>query len=155
MSSELLQVPHRLQMADGYCLPACVEMVLAFWGIDQNQRKLAAQMQTIADGGTPVSRVNRLASHSLKVDHRSGEINDLQSAIQRGIPPIALVLTGELPYWDVSTAHAVVVVGYDDSAVWVNDPGQIDHPIRISEGDFQLAWDEMVNRYVILEPKRQ
>lgn len=153
MSNELLQVPHRLQLADGYCLPACVEMVLAFWGIDRNQHELAAQLQTIADGGTPGSRVTRLASRSLKVDYRSGEIGDLQSAIQRGIPPIALVLTGELLYWDVSTAHAVVVIGYDEGAVWVNDPGQIDHPIKISKGDFQLAWDEMVNRYVIIEPK--
>jgi len=33
MSNDLLQVPHRLQLSDGYCLPACVQMVLAYWGI--------------------------------------------------------------------------------------------------------------------------
>ena len=154
MSNDLLQVPHRLQLADGYCLPACVQMVLAYWGIEQDQRILAVQMETIADGGTPGPRVKRLQSRRLNVTYGEGEISDLQSAIQRGIPPIALVLTSELPYWDTSTAHAVVVVGIDDASVWVNDPGQPEHPIKISRGDFQLAWDEMVNRYAILEPKR-
>ena len=111
-------------------------------------------MGTIADGGTPGARIKRLASHTLNVSYGEGEMSDLQSAIQRGIPPIALVFTGELPYWDISTAHAVVVVGIDDASVWVNDPGQRDHPIKIARGDFQLAWDEMGNRYAILEPKR-
>ena len=98
MSNDLLQVPHRLQLADGYCLPACVQMVLAYWGIEQDQHVLAAQMETIADGGTPGPRVKRLQSRTLNVTYGDGEISDLQSAIQRGTPPIALVLTSELPY---------------------------------------------------------
>ncbi len=154
MSNDLLQVPHRLHLADGYCLPACVQMVLAYWGIEQDQHALALQMGTIPDSGTPGPRVKRLASRSLDVSYGEGMMDDLRSALERGIPPIALVHTGELPYWDESTAHALVIVGMDDASIWVNDPGQLNYPIKVSLGDFQLAWDELVNRFVILEIRR-
>lgn len=39
-----LPVPHRSQLAEGYCLPACVEMVLAYWGVERKQSALAARM---------------------------------------------------------------------------------------------------------------
>ncbi|MCB0088080.1 MAG: C39 family peptidase [Caldilineaceae bacterium] len=34
--SSSLSVPHFPQQADGYCLPACVQMVMAYWGIDRS-----------------------------------------------------------------------------------------------------------------------
>ncbi|MBE7469862.1 MAG: hypothetical protein DPW09_20670 [Anaerolineae bacterium] len=41
--SNSLPIPHRPQLADGYCLPACVQMVLAYWGIERDQAELAVQ----------------------------------------------------------------------------------------------------------------
>ena len=34
-----LSVPHIQQIEDGYCLPACVEMVLAFYGIQRSHER--------------------------------------------------------------------------------------------------------------------
>ena len=98
--SDILPVPHRRQLADGYCLPACVQMVLAYWGIKRDQPDLARQLQMIAKAGTPGSRVRLLASATLKVAYRSGSLADLRAALSQGVPPIMLVYTGELPYWD-------------------------------------------------------
>ncbi|MCB0174576.1 MAG: C39 family peptidase [Anaerolineae bacterium] len=41
--SNVLSVPHRPQLADGYCLPACVQMVLSHLGIERDQTKLGKE----------------------------------------------------------------------------------------------------------------
>lgn len=148
--SNILPVPHRSQLADGYCLPACVQMVLAYWGIERDQADLAKQLQLIAGAGTPGNRVRLLASDTLDVFYDEGQLADLQSALTRGVPPIVLVHTGQLPYWEHATAHAVVVLGMDETSVTVNDPGKAQAAIQVSLGDFELAWDEMANLYALL-----
>ena len=86
-----LPVPHRRQIADGFCLPACVEMVLAYLGVDATQEQLARQMGTVLKGGTPGMRVRVLASSDLEVTYAHGELSDLQAALTAGSPPIVLV----------------------------------------------------------------
>ncbi len=73
-----LPVPHRRQIADGYCLPACVEIVLAYQGIAADQEQLAQRLGTVARGGTPGQRVQALASPQLNVIYAHGELNDLK-----------------------------------------------------------------------------
>lgn len=46
MLDNSLPVPHRLQKQDGYCLPACVEMVLAYLGISASQEQFPRFPQT-------------------------------------------------------------------------------------------------------------
>jgi len=151
----ILPVPHRLQLADGYCLPACVQMVLAYWGIERDQADLARQMGIIAHVGTPGSRVSVLASDTLEVTYREGNLSDLQTAVAQGIPPIALVHTRELPHWTVATAHAVVIAGFDGDAVVINDPGMPQPAIRVPSSDFQLAWGEMANLFAMIWLKQR
>lgn len=151
--STSLPIPHRQQLADGYCLPACVQMVLAYWGIERDQAELAKQLQMIPGAGTPGNRVRLLVSNTLEVFYGQGEVSDLQTALKRGIPPIVLVHTGELPYWDLATAHAVVLLGLDETEVVINDPGMTQAELHVSLGDFELAWDEMANLYALLTKK--
>ena len=151
--SNTLTVPHRRQLADGYCLPACVQMVLAHLGIDRDQAELAQALQMIPGAGTPGNRIRLLASTSLDVFYGQGELSDLAAALERGIAPIVLVYTTELPYWTLATAHAVVLLGLDEDQAIVNDPGMADAPTHIPLGDFELAWDEMANLYALLMRK--
>ena len=145
-----LPVPHRIQQADGYCLPACVEMVLAYWGIERNQQDLARQMGTIPDFGTPGSRVLQLSSRQIQVHYSQGDMESIRNALTNDIPPIALVWTGELPYWQSGTTHAVVITGIEGDFLLLNDPVYEQANIRVSVGDFYLAWDEMANYYAVL-----
>ena len=115
--SKILSVPHYLQLDDGYCLPACVQMVLAYWGIAREQRAIAEKLGLIPGAGVPGSRLKTLSSKKLKVTYGSGELVDLTKALEQAIPPIILVYTGELPYWEQATAHAVVLLGLDEQVV--------------------------------------
>jgi hypothetical protein len=42
-SSSPLDVPYHPQVDDGYCLPACVQMVLAYLGLPSTQEHLARE----------------------------------------------------------------------------------------------------------------
>ncbi len=148
--SNILPIPHQSQLADGYCLPACVQMVLSYWGIEREQADLAKQLQMVPGAGTPGNRVRLLASDTLEVFYGHGELADLQTALNRGAAPIVLVYTGELPYWDLATAHTVVLLGIDEGVAVINDPGMTQVKLRVSLGDFELAWYEMANLYALL-----
>ena len=150
-----LSVPVRRQLADGYCLPACVEMALAALGIEQDQAVLARALGTVPDLGTPFSAVTNLTARirelrTLRINfHPTGEPEDLERAIEGGIPPILRVITGQLPYWIERTAHAVVLIGLDDGLATVNDP-EFAHPKQLSFDDLCLAWDDGGNRYALI-----
>jgi len=145
--SKILPVPHYLQLDDGYCLPACVQMVLAYWGIERKQADVAKQLGLIPGVGVPGNRIKMLASRKLKVFYGAGDLSDLKTALDQEIPPIVLVHTGELPYWKQATAHAAVLLGMDNQLVYLNDPAIAQGTIAVSLGDFELAWDEMATLY--------
>ncbi len=149
--SSILPVPHKSQLADGFCLPACAQMVLAYWGIERDQPELAHLLGTVKRAGTPGSRILTLAAIGpLHIIYRSGELADLRAAIDHGIPPIALVYTHTLPHWTISTAHAVVVTGFEGDAVVINDPGMPVSATRVPVDNFLLAWDEIANLYAAI-----
>lgn len=148
-----LSVPHHLQLADGLCLPACAQMVLAYWGIRRTQNRLARQLQTIPGAGTPGSRLYNLASRNLDIYYGDGTLEELRTALTQAIPPITLVNTKHFPHWQLETAHAVVVVAIDDNHVMVNDPGISQGQTLVTLGDFLLAWDEMANLYALIRKR--
>ena len=163
-----LAVPVRRQLGDGYCLPACVEMVLTSLvpskgrSIQQtegpfgNQASLARALGTVPDVGTPISAVTSLTARirqlrALNITfHPNGEPEDLERALDRGIPPILRVITGQLPYWSENTPHAVVLVGLQEGIATVNDPA-FDEPQHLSFGDLCLAWDNGGYNYVLIQ----
>lgn len=99
-------------------------MVLTYWGIERSQTELAQTMDIFPGIGVPGSRIKRLASRQLDVSYGEGELADLETAVAQNIPPIALVSTTELPYWDINTPHAVVITGIDENFVWLHDPAK-------------------------------
>ncbi len=145
-----LSVPHHLQLADGFCLPACAQMVLAYWGIRRSQDRLAKQLKTIPGAGTPGSRLRNLASRNFDVHYGEGTLNDLQTALAQAIPPIVLVNTKHLPHWQLEAAHAVVLLAINDNQVMVNDPGMDQGRLIIGLDEFLLAWDDMANLFGII-----
>ena len=75
-------------------------------------------------------------------------------ALSAGIPPITLVLTSNLSYWNTQTAHAVVVAGIDDDVVIVNDPAFPTNSQRIARNEFMLAWSDFDYLYTLIRPNR-
>jgi len=92
----------------------------------------------------------RLAAHNVNVSYDSGNLDDLRSALQNGVPPIVLVSTKHFSHWQVEAAHAVVVTAMDDEQVLIHDPGIDQGPTMVGLDDFYLAWDEMANLYCLI-----
>jgi ABC-type bacteriocin/lantibiotic exporter with double-glycine peptidase domain len=147
-----LPVPLHRQPSEADCLPACVQMVLDYWGRPANWQDLIRQLDTDPDVGTPASRVLRLQSATLSVTYRPANETDLRSWLAQRIPVIVLVDTSELPYWSRRTAHAVVLVGVEDLTAYVNDPAFETAPLPVLLGDLLLASDAMSNLVIVFTP---
>ena len=145
-----LPVPHREQVQDADCLPACVAMILEYLGRPLAYDDLLHLLDT-TPYGTITRNVLRLTRTGFSVIYREGTLAELRALLDHGQPVIALIKTGELPYWSYNTLHAIVLVGYDETHVYANDPHFALSPQVIPIGDFELAWLEMGNRYITLE----
>lgn len=155
MSDNNLPVPHRLQKEDGYCLPACVEMVLAYIGIYQSQEKIGKKLGLRPRLGVPGFKIKELDSRQLITTYAEGTLSEIALSLQKQVPVIALVQAGELPHWlGVQSQHAVVVVGIQEQNMAILDPAVETHPIGVPIGDFMLAWLEMDNRYATIQLRR-
>jgi len=151
MSRPLLAIPHRTEEFSGGCLPACCQMALAFFDIARSQKQIATQIGHIEGAGTPARNVARLSVFGVDAQYiESGTLSDLCKGVETGAVIIVFVRTGELPYWDKDTPHALVVVGIETDIIYVNDPAFENAPIAMAIGDFVLAWDEFGNQYAIV-----
>lgn len=85
------------------------------------------------------------------MEYGEGTVDKLEALIDDDQPVVVLVRTVELPYWQgVDTVHSVVVVGYNETHLLVNDPYFADAPIEIRRGDFVLARLEMGYRCAVI-----
>jgi ABC-type bacteriocin/lantibiotic exporter with double-glycine peptidase domain len=153
---KILPVTHHRQEADGYCLPACAQMVLDYLGFPRSQETLAHQLGLRPPLGVPAPNIKNLNSSDLAVIYESGTLDIVQKWLGEKKPVIVFVQAGELPYWfGHRFQHAVLVVGLDEQQVYLLDPAVEDEATAVSRGDFMLAWDEMDNALAIITRRRQ
>ncbi len=76
-----LKIPHQLQSRPGWCLPACVAMVAAYWRQPVLQSDVARWLGT-GPIGTASSRVARLEQRGFRVTYRVGSLGDLETWIE-------------------------------------------------------------------------
>lgn len=154
MPSFWLDVPLLAQRDRADCLPVCVEMVLTYFGRQVNPGWLRQVLQATPIG-TPGFKVLNLAAHGFHVTYAPAtDERVLLQSLADGTPPIALVRTGNLSYWQVETAHALVVTGMDDDFLVVNDPA-FPRQQRVSCNEFMLAWSDFDYLYVLIRPEQE
>jgi hypothetical protein len=129
-------------------------MMLEFAGFHVAYNRLLRLLGT-SDYGTPHSRIKRLSRihANVLVTHKKGEIQDIISYLENGVPVAIFVYTGELPYWSRGTGHAVVVVGYSGDDFYLNDPAYSDAPHRATYGDVALAWEAYNYSLAVIQRK--
>lgn len=149
MPMRLLSVLHSPQLNDVGCLDACAQMVLHSVGNQQPQDVLNTALGLTAIG-IPYRNILRLSQFGVQVSLLAGEVANLRQAIDNGVPPIVFVKTGDLPYWSANTSHAVVIVGYDEESVFLNDPMFDEAPQCVRWDDFMLAWSEQDYMFAIV-----
>lgn len=150
MPSVFLPVGHLQQLRDGECLNACAMMVLDYIEYRIAYARLLKVLDIRTGFGAPSYNIRNLARFDIRVTYARGDLSTLYEHLLANQPCIVFLKTGELPYWHRATDHAVVVVGMDDEAIYVNDPEFPTSPFRISLGDFDLAWLERDEMYAVL-----
>lgn len=141
MPSVLLPVPHYPQTGKYNCLPACARMMLGYLGLSVTEEELATKLGT-TPLGTTGRNLLRLQNSSLSVVYGPLTLPLIQTELDQNRPVIVLVSTIFLDYWQRDTAHAVVVVGYDEEHLFLNDPAFADAPQTATVDGFLAAWGE-------------
>ncbi len=144
--SNPIALTHFQQSAEGYCLPACVRMVLDLVGLKHSEREIGAILGS-QDFGTPSFAVLRLTTLGLALDYREWSVSQLLALLQSNIPLIVFVRTAFLEYWKLDVAHALVVVGAVENHHWlVHDPAFPTGPTTVSWDGLLAAWAEFSYR---------
>jgi len=65
-ANSALAVPHFPQSAEGYCLPACARMVLAYLGIERSEAQVSKVLGA-QEYGTPSFAIQRLSVLGVQV----------------------------------------------------------------------------------------
>lgn len=141
MPNTSLPIPHFKQTQDNTCVPACVRMVLAYQSHSVDESTLVKLLDT-KPFGTTVRNIQRVSSLGFVVSFGSSALTNIRAALTLGNPVIVFVMTGHLKYWQVSVAHAVVVVGIDDENIYLDDPWFDTSPQVSPIDDFLAAWAE-------------
>jgi ABC-type bacteriocin/lantibiotic exporter with double-glycine peptidase domain len=120
--SNMLAVPYHTQETDYYCGPTSVQMVLEYiTGEVTAQGVLAEEMGTsAAKKGTdtnmmPIPFRNREYASS---ERRKASLNDLKELNAKGYATIMNIHFDT----DHKSGHYVVVVGYNETGIFMNDP---------------------------------
>jgi len=150
----ILPVPHLLQQQRGECLAACAMMSLVYQGVIANYHHIVKLLEIKPGIGAPAYNIHKLTRLGLHVIYKQGTLIELHHHIQNNIPCITFVKTAELPYWTEATDHAILVVGLDEKYIYLNDPAFDVAPVRVSVGDFDLAWLERDEYYAVVKQKR-
>jgi ABC-type bacteriocin/lantibiotic exporter with double-glycine peptidase domain len=146
----LLSVSHHQQRRQAECLAACAAMVLDYLQVPTSYERLVKLLR-IGPAGAPFRNLRYLESLGLSVLIQQGVMATLQYHLERSLPPLAFVDTGQLPYWDEATGHAVVVVGVEADSIYLNDPDFAEAPKKIPVAEFQLAWLDLGQFYATIE----
>jgi ABC-type bacteriocin/lantibiotic exporter with double-glycine peptidase domain len=148
----MLTVPFIAQRRTGECLVACAAMALAYLG-QQPDYALLARRLSVTQIGAPFPNLRVLANLNVRVLVDYGTLDVLHQQLSRGYPCIVSIQTGQLPHWfGEDFAHAAVMVGRNAGHVYLHDPAVLVYPLRVSIGDFDLAWLERDEQYAVLLP---
>ena len=130
-------------------------MVLEYNGIAVESEAYLRRILKTKASGTNVPNLIYLQDEkawNLEVYLSRSTIEELTSKLEsEKLPLIAVVETAALSYWKESTAHVLVVVGFDLQHVIVNDPYFDNDEIKIPLVQFQQAWSAFQNLVVMIK----
>ena len=83
-----MNVPHFEQELSYSCLPACIRMVAAFYGIELSEAALRTLLKTRSAGTSPVQVMLRLPEIGMSAQVQPSSLSMLQAHIAAGQPCI-------------------------------------------------------------------
>ncbi len=139
------------QQREADCLVACTAMVLDYLGIHREYSWLTRILQT-TEIGTPFRNVTKLHSAigiSVRTDI-NGSLAAFAAVLDLGLPVIVAVDSDDVGIWPYYHHHAVVVIGFDNDTVFINNPAANDAPQEVALETFLWAWSQRDYEYAII-----
>lgn len=147
-----LSVPDVRQSTGFSCGAAAFQAVLGYWGIDEVEGDLIAELGSDPEQGTPphaIARVARARGFQVRV-HENLSLAGLAGEVHRGVPVIVAIQAwpsepspGRRWVDEWEEGHYVVVVGVDDSSVTVEDPSLLGARGFIPTTEFLDRWHDV------------
>jgi len=115
-------------------------MVLDYLNVPFTYDRLQRHLQA-TPFGTVFGNLRRLTKYGLHIHIQQGDFAQLRNHLDTGLPCIVAITTSK-PFWSEATNHAVLVVGMNDTDIYVCDPQFDEGPRAIPLAEFELAWLE-------------
>lgn len=129
-----------------YCGPASLSSVLSYYGDPVDQQAIGRDTYCEKLKGALITDLENFArNRGFKTRSERGTLEDIRSAVSKGMPVIVLVDQG---FWVVSQPHYLVVFGYDDAGFTAHDGYQASQ--RYPYPDFQKIWTKAGSTYLLI-----
>ncbi|MGZ6210080.1 MAG: C39 family peptidase [Syntrophales bacterium] len=129
-----------------YCGPASVSSVMAFYGIEADQREIGKIVYSDAIKSSLITDLENFAREKgFKTKLSQGGVEDLKNLIDQKRPVIALVDFG---FWVVSRPHYLVVFGYNSEGFIAHDGYEAEKLFNYEK--FDAAWEKMGRSYLLI-----
>jgi len=151
MPSVYIDKPHHKQETDFSCVPACLKMLLEFFNIKVSESDLRLRLKTKPFGTHIINILSLGESYGIQAKIEFWSLEELKAYLNNyKVPCIALVWTEHFAHWKQNCLHSVVVIGYNDESVIINDPNFEEKDYYIPFNDFISAWQVNDGLVVIL-----
>lgn len=144
--------PFQETLRASMCGPACLKMVLAYYGVERSEAELAKSAGTDSNLGTNAQGIKRAAEtlgFTVEVKNYS-TFDDIQSWLDKTVPVIVNWFTRgrmDYPESEVPDGHLSVVVGLDEEFIYLQDP-EIGKLRRITREDFLRVWFDFTGDHI-------
>lgn len=147
-----LDVPYHQQNREYTCGPACLRMVLEYWGFQQDEVSLSMLCGTTL-AGTGLAEIAEAARRlGFEAEwKRSVKFSDLIDALKREIPVMVMVdarLLHEIEM-PLPLGHLIVIFAIDTNTIFYHDPEAGAKRI-VTRSIFTQAWGNLRKGMVIV-----
>ncbi|MBC8181706.1 C39 family peptidase [candidate division KSB1 bacterium] len=123
------------------CMVACLNMVLDFYGIEEDESSLRKKSKTKFYGTHPINIVECAKSFGFEAYVNSFDFNKLQVLLRQNLPVITNIIKHD---GDEFYIHSVVVYRIERNSIYLLDPE--DGEIKTSCKKFETLWGQ--NDYI-------
>lgn len=146
----MIKVPFFLQELKSSCFPACLRMLLSFYGVEVQENKLR-DLCNVAEGRGASWFDARRAIESFGLNLKmkiNGTISELKDLVENGVPVIVGLDIFDLG-WDEHRGHTIIILEINDELIY-HDP-QRGRELKISKEKFIEIWKKRDNRLGYVE----
>lgn len=143
----MIKVPFFLQELKSSCFPACLRMVLSFYGLEVQEKKLR-DLCNVSEGRGATWHDAKHAVESFGLNFKmkvNGTIDELKDLVENEIPVIVSLDIFDLG-WDKHQGHAIVILQIINDELIYHDP-QRGRELRIAKEKFIEIWKKRDNRF--------